>query len=440
MPVPTQVPPAAPPPQAVPAAPPPASTPAPSVQPASMSSALPPPVASSAAPAVAGPLSPAPPLAGPPPPPPGAAGPATTPGVPPPPSLGGQPGPFHTPLPPVGTPIVRNGVVERAEDPDIVRARQLIWELVWAGRRYPSLDWAIGLPRAGGDAGPTRFFITSSEGECYIPQHVHLPVDPVLIPIFADEEFARPGWRQEWQRWVDPAQTVLEHHRLRAEKFGRSVLRAIVSSREISGLSHKLPPGVQLEVADPAKNPFVDPTRAHIIPEIEAGRGHRLLIASAEVYALTQRFPEGERWSGGVDLAADAAAATDERQVRSGLIVGDMPSPLPVDSNAGLLHSVIDALRTPGGALDGGSWAQLQTAYWTSVMNAQSNRHTPQDLTHDRGQYVDAYRRARAYEAAWLLNAPPGPLSAEWLADVAYAHLCATGDPARTATQLRRRI
>ncbi|NTY62147.1 hypothetical protein [Mycolicibacterium sphagni] len=329
--------------------------------------------------------------------------------------------------------------MERAEDPDIIRARQLIWELMWAGRRYPSLDWAIGLHRASGDTGPTRFFITSSEGEGYIPQHAHLPVDPVLIPIFQDAEFARPGWRQQWQGWVDPARIVHEHHRLRQEAVGRSVLHAIVSSREISGLSHMLPAGVVLEVVDPEKNPFVDPLKATEIPAIATGRAHRLAIASPDLFALVQKVPESERWSAGVDLAADAAAATDERHVRQGLVVRDMPGLQSMDSGAAVLHSVIDQLRVPGGAVDAGGWAQLQTAYWTQVMGAQGRRHTPQDLTDDTG-YIDAYRRARAYEGAWLLNAPAGPLSADWLADVAYTHLCATDNPNRCGDLLVARV
>lgn len=357
----------------------------------------------------------------------------------PPPGVGAPPGPFHSPLPPVGTPIVRGGLVERAEDPDIIRARQLIWELTWAGRRYPSLDWAIGLHRASGDTGPTKFFITSSEGETYIPQHVHLPMDPVLIPIFQDAEFARQGWRQQWQGWVDPARIVHEHHRLRQEAFGRSVLHAIVSSREISGLSHMLPAGVVLEVVDPEKNPFVDPLKATEIPAIATGRAHRLAIASPDLFALVQKVPESERWSAGVDLVADAAAATDERHVRQGLVARDMPGLQSMDSGAAVLHSVIDQLRVPGGAVDAGGWAQLQTAYWTQVMGAQGRRHTPQDLTDDTG-YIDAYRRARAYEAAWLLNAPAGPLSADWLADVAYTHLCATDNPNRCGDLLVARV
>ncbi len=403
---------------------------------------MPPPVSpqAAAAPPVAGPLGPAPPLAGPPPSPPGAAVPPgpLTPALPPP-GAPTPPGPLHTQLPPVGTPIARDGLVERAEDPDIVRARTLIWELMWTGRRYPALDWAIGLHRASGTDGPTKFFITSSEGESYIPQHVHLPADPILIPIFLDREFAHRTWRETQQGWLDPARIVIAHHFLRQQAFGHPVLHAIVSSREIVGLGHILPPGVELVVADPAKNPFVDPAKAQEIPALSPGRAHRLGIVSRNLYSVVQRVPESERWSTGVDLAADAATATNQRQVRTGLIVRDMPAPATVDPSAAVLNSVLDQLRRPGGAVDTTVWAQLQIAYSTTVMHAQGRRHTPQDLTDDTG-YIDAYRRARAYEATWLLNAPPGRLTAGWLADVAYAHLCATDDPQRTRDALVQRI
>ncbi len=339
----------------------------------------------------------------------------------------------------MGTPVTRDGLVERAEDPDIIRARTLIWELMWTGRRYPALDWAIGLHRTGGADGPTKFFITSSEGESYIPQHVHLPADPILVPIFLDKEFAYRAWRETQQGWLDPARIVIAHHFLRQQAFGRSVLHAIVSSREIVGLDHILPPGVALDVADPGKNPFVDASKALEIPALIPGRAHRLGIVSANLFSVVQRLPESERWSTGVDLAADAATATKQRQVRTGLIVRDMPVPATVDPNAAVLNSVLDQLRGPGGQVDSTGWAQLQTAYSAAVMHAQGRRHTPQDLTDDTG-YIDAYRRARAYEATWLLNAPPGRLTELWLADVAYAHLCATDDLRRTHDMLVQRV
>ncbi len=430
----TAIPPHAPPPvQAVPAAP------TPPAQPAGIATAMPA-VSPQAVTPAGGPLGPAPPLAGPPPSAPGAAvapGPLT-PALPPP-GAATPPGPLHTNLPPVGTPIARDGLVERAEDPDIVRARTLIWELMWTGRRYPALDWAIGLHRAPGTEGPTKFFITSSEGQSYIPQHVHLPADPILIPIFLDSEFAHRAWRETQQGWLDPARIVIAHHFLRQQAFGHPVLHAIVSSREITGLGHLLPPGVELVVADPGKNPFVDPARAQEIPALIPGRAHRLGIASRNLHSAVQRVPESERWSSGVDLAADAATATNQRQVRTGLIDRRMPAPATVDPSAAVLNSVLDQLRQPGGAVDTTVWAQLQTAYSTTVMHAQGRRHTPQDLTDDTG-YIDAYRRARAYEATWLLNAPPGRLTAGWLADVAYAHLCATDDPQRTHATLVQRI
>lgn len=433
------IPPAAPPPaQAVPAAP---TSP---VQPSGTPTSMPPPVIAqapaTAAPLAAGPLGPAPPLQGPPPSPPAAILPGgpPTPALPPP-GAPAPPGPLHTPLPPMGTPVTRDGLVEPAEDPDIIRARTLIWELMWTGRRYPALDWAIGLHRASGADGATKFFITSSEGESYIPQYVYLPADPILVPIFLDKEFAHRAWRETQQGWLDPARIVIAHHFLRQEAFGRPVLQAIVSSREIVGLDHLLPPGVTLDVADPNKNPFVDASRALEIPALIPGRAHRLGIVSANLYSVVQRVPESERWSTGVDLAADAATATKQRQVRTGLIVRDMPAPATVDPHAAVLNSVLDQLRGPGGGVDSTTWAQLQTAYSAAVMHAQGRRHTPQDLTDDTG-YIDAYRRARAYEATWLLNAPPGRLTALWLADVAYAHVCATDAPQCTHDMLVQRI
>lgn len=406
----------------------------PSVQPAGLSPAAPAPVTQGPA-AVAGPLGPAPPL---PTPPPSAAAPQVGPVAPPapPPSVGGGPGPFHTPLPPVGTPMVRRGLIQVAEDPDLIRARQLIWELMWAGRRYPSLDWAVGLHR--GQGGVTKFFLTSSDGESYIPQHVFLPADPALVPLFLDVDFVQRGWRETWQGWVDPARIVVEHHRLRAEVFGQPVLHAVVSSREITGLGHLLPSGVKLEVAAAEDNPFIDPEKARDVPVgVPAGRAHRLSVLMPRLWGLVQRMPKSQRWSAAVDLATDAAKSTDERHVRTGLIVRDAAPMDAVDPHGSLLHGILDHLRD-GESIAVETWQQLQTAYFTHLMQSQSRRHTGADLTDDTG-YVDAYRRARAYEAAWLLDAPEGPLTPEWLADVAYAHVVATDDGYRTGQLMAER-
>lgn len=403
------------------------------VQPAGMSSAPPPQSAAPVASPIGGTLGPAPPLAGP-APGPGAVVPPATAVAPP---AAAPPGPLHAPLPPVGTPLVRAGIVERADDPDIVRARQLIWELMWAGRRYPSLDWAVGLHRPSG-GGQTTFYLTSSEGECYIPQHVFLPADPVLVPLFHDTQFVHVGWRQYWQGWTDPGRIVFEHHRMRQDSLGVSMLYAIVSSRDLSALKHMISGSVRLEVAAASDNPFVDPEKAKDVPTvIPAGRAHRLAITSPGLYGLVQRLPENQRWSAGIDLAADAAAATDERHVRTGLVAADVAPPRLEDPQSAVLHGVIDQLRVPQGALE--DWGELQMAYLTHVMQSQGLRHTPQDYTDDTG-YVDEYRRARAYEVAWLLNAPPGPLPVDWLADVAYAHLCATDSPDRTRALISERI
>lgn len=407
--------------------------PGPSVQPAGLSPATPAPAVQAPA-AVAAPLGPAPPL---PTPPPSAAVPQVGPVAPPaPPPVGGGPGPFHAPLPPVGTPMVRRGLIQVAEDPDLIRARQLIWELMWAGRRYPSLDWAVGLHR--GQGGVTKFFLTSSEGEGYIPQYVFLPADPALVPLFLDIDFVQRGWRETWQGWVDPARIVVEHHRLRAEAFGQPVLHAVVSSREITGLGHLLPSGVKLEVAAAEDNPFIDPEKARDVPVgVPGGRAHRLSVLMPRLWGLVQQMPKSQRWSAAVDLATDAAASTDERHVRTGLIVRDAAPMDAVDPHGPLLHGILDHLRD-GETMAVETWQQLQTAYFTHLMQSQSRRHTGADLTDDTG-YVDAYRRARAYEAAWLLDAPEGPLTPEWLADVAYAHVVATDDGYRTGQLIAER-
>lgn len=387
---------------------------------------------------VQGPLGQAPPLSGAPPPPAGATSPGPTPGM-----SGAQGGvtagpagaPLPTGVPVVGTPLVRNGVLEKAEDPDLAFARDLIFQLLWASRRYPSLDWAIGIHRSG-DA--TTFFMTSSEGLCYIPAHVFLPAMPGLVPLFHDVQVARPTWSVLWQGWTDPARPVAQHHRLRAELYGSDALYAIVSSRPVDdNIKHVIPQGTVLEFCDPEKNQYINAEKAHQVAELAPGQLHRMAVASPDLWALATQVPSNERWSTAVDLVGDAVLATNFRQVHTGVVYSDKPVPVndpysdALDHVLGPVHSAMD--------VDIDTWQRLNMAYYAHLMQAQSARHTTHDLTDDTG-YVDMYRRARAYEAAQLLNQPPGPLPDTWLADIAYCHFAATADVQRTGDLMYRRL
>lgn len=390
--------------------------------PAGVSSPQPPALPASSS-ATAVPLAPAPPLAGPPPVPPAAVSPVGAPPVPPvTPST-----PFHgPPLPVAGAPQVnREGVVERAEDPDIVRARQLVWECLWHGRRYPMLDWAVGLHRG---ANGTVFYLTSSEGFPFIPQHVYLPDSPVLTTPFDDGEFVPYHRAVMLAGWRNPTRIVLGHHALRAGS-GRSTLWAIVSSAPLEA-DHLRPEGVRIEVVDPSKNPLADPVKATEVPELAAGRLHRLAVAAPDLWAMVGGVEW--RWSAAVGLVGLADEATRERQTFTGLVVGGA-SVATSDPNGPLLADVARRLERRD-QIDTDRLAALRVAYMAAVMDAQRRRHTPQDFTEDTG-YVDAYRRARAYEAA-VLSAEAAiddaELSADLLAEVAYcalaAHLPGAGD------------
>lgn len=382
-----------------------------------------------------GTLGPAPALSGPPPngavTPPGPAGSGgTAVGS----SGGGSVGPTLAPgLPVVGTPLIRDGVIERAEDPDIVRARDLIFQLLWAGRRYPSLDWAIGIHRVDNES---RFYITSSEGLCYIPQHVFLPNHPSLGSLFIDREVVRSNWSVLWQGWVDPSRTVAMHSRLRAEFHGYPTLFAIVSSNQSEDLSHLIAKETRLEFCNPEKNPFADPARAMEIPELGPSNLHRLATVAPDLYEMVRQIPEDFRWSAAIDLITDAVSTTNVRHVMTGVVTGP---DVPVDDpHARVLEEVLDMVHA-GIGVDADTWARVNMAYWTAVMQAQSARHTTHELSDDSG-YVDLYRRARAYEGAQQLNVADGPLLDTWLADVAYNHLCATDSAQRTGNILYSRI
>ncbi len=102
-------------------------------------------------------------------------------------------------------------------------------------------------------------------------------------------------------------------------------------------------------------------------------------------------------WSAAVGLVGLADEATRERQTFTGLVVGGA-SVATSDPNGPLLADVARRLERRD-QIDTDRLAALRVAYMAAVMDAQRRRHTPQDFTEDTG-YVDAYRRARAYEAA----------------------------------------
>ena len=378
-------------------------------------------------------LTPAPALAGPPP-----AGPPAA-AVPPSAPTAAPATPFHgPPLPPVGAPqITRQGVIEQAEDPDIVRARQVIWECLWHGRRYPMLDWAIGLHR-----GPTGtvFYLTSSEGAPYIPQHVHLPASPQLVTVFADRKVVTPGRLPELAGWLNPVATVVNHAALRDPPGS---LWAVVSSVKAEQRHRqRVPVAVRFEWANPGANPLTDPTRAQHVPELTPGRRHRLAVDSPELWRHVQQMPPAGMFAAAVALAAAAERCTRDRATFTGLVVDGSALPT-VDPYAGVLTDVLDQVQH-NEPLDAEHLAQLRRAYMAAVIDAQRRRRTPHDFTDDTA-YLDHYRRARAYEAAVLLaeTAVPGPPvhnPALLLADIAYCALVAHPHQGERAEQDTTRL
>ncbi|MGV7735068.1 hypothetical protein PJI18_09795 [Mycobacterium kansasii] len=335
--------------------------------------------------------------------------------------------PFHGPLPVGGAPqITRQGTVEPAEDPNIVRARQLIWECLWHGRRYPNLQWALGLHRD--DQSATTFYLTSSEGFPYIPRHVHLPDTPTLMTVFDDHQCVPLNRAVMLAGWANPARIIAAHQRLRADA-GRSSLWAIVSTTPLDTAGRmELPAGVRLVDVDPKleRNPLYDPAKSLDVPELAAGRRHRLAVADRRLWQRIE--PVRRRWQAALDLVELAADVTRERAVFTGLVAKGAVVGTS-DPHAGLLDQVLERLvrrELP----DADVIRALRTGgYMGAVLAAQAARRTPQDLTDDTG-HVDAYRRARAWEAASILVEAVGSqgnatLAPSVLADIAYCAVTA---------------
>ncbi len=300
-----------------------------------------------------------------------------------------------------------------------MRARHVIWECLRHGRRYPMLDWAIGLHR-----GPngTLFYLTSSEGAPYIPQHVHLPDVPQLVTVFADPAVT-PARLPALAGWLNPVATVVGHAALR-----EGSLWAVVSSAKAEQRHrHRVPAAVRFEWANPEANPLTDTANAHHVPELAPCRRHRLAVESPDLWRHVQQMPTADLLAAAVTLADLAERSTRDRSTFTGLVAEGTALPA-VDPSAGVLTDLLGRLQR-GESIDTEHLAQLQKAYWTQLAAAQGCRHTPQDFTDDAG-YMDAYRRARAYEAAVLLAetavpGPPVPDPAGLLADIAYCALVA---------------
>lgn len=390
------------------------------VSPAAMPAASPPPQAAAAP---AGPLAPAPALTT--PPSPATPGPSTV--VPPAPPPAPPSTPFHGPLPLGGTPqITRQGTVEPAEDPDIVRARQLLWECLWHGRRYPNLQWAFGLHRE--DQSATTFYLTSSEGFPYIPRHVHLPDTPGLVTVFDDHQCVPVNRAVMLAGWANPARIIAAHQRLRADA-GRPTLWAIVSTMPLDAAGRmELAAGVRLVDVEPQleRNPLYDPAKSLDVPGLAVGRRHRLAVVDRRLWQRIE--PVRRRWQAALDLVEIAADVTRERAVFTGLVAKGAVVGTS-DPHAGLLDQVLKQLGRRELPEADMVRALRTVGYMGAVLAAQAARRTPQDLTDDTG-YVDAYRRARAWEAASILVEAVGAhgngtLAPNVLADIAYCAVTA---------------
>jgi len=326
-----------------------------------------------------------------------------------------------------GTPqITRQGTVEPAEDPDIVRARQLLWECLWHGRRYPNLQWAVGLHRE--DQSATTFYLTSSEGFPYIPRHVHLPDTPGLVTVFDDHQCVPVNRAVMLAGWANPARIIAAHQRLRADA-GRPTLWAIVSTMPLDAAGRmELAAGVRLVDVEPQleRNPLYDPAKSLDVPGLAVGRRHRLAVVDRRLWQRIE--PVRRRWQAALDLVEIAADVTRERAVFTGLVAKGAVVGTS-DPHAGLLDQVLKQLGRRELPEADMVRALRTVGYMGAVLAAQAARRTPQDLTDDTG-YVDAYRRARAWEAASILVEAVGAhgngtLAPNVLADIAYCAVTA---------------
>jgi hypothetical protein len=304
---------------------------------------------------------------------------------------------------------------------------------LWDGRRYSNLHWAIGLHRG---LNGTVFYLTPSQGFPYIPRYVYLPDSPALLTVFDDHEFMHPERALVLAGWRNPARIIAAHHRLRADA-GQSTLWAIVSTMPLDAPARLgLPTGIRLLNVDPdlTKNPLYDPATATKIPELAVGRQHRLAVADPELWSLVGDVHS--RWQAALELVSLADGVTRERAAFTGVVVSGATVPTN-DPHAKLLADVVAQLQRRERP-DDNTVRALRSAYSAATLASQTAQHTPQDLTDDTG-YVDAYRRARAWEAAVILveavNAQGNEVLPEaTLADIAYcaatAHMPFSGDVA----------
>ena len=176
---------------------------------------------------------------------------------------------------------------------------------------------------------------------------------------------------------------------------------------------------------DPAKNPLADPAKATEVPELSVGRRHRLAVANPGLWSLVGQVHR--RWQAAVDLVGLADTVTRERAAFTGLTVAGVAVPT-TDPTAQLLDDVVAQLERRERP-DDDTVTALRRAYSMAVLASQATQHTPQDLTDDTG-HVDAYRRARAWEAATILVEAVNTQGSEvlpesTLADIAYCAVTA---------------
>ncbi|MGV7852379.1 hypothetical protein PJM29_29855, partial [Mycobacterium kansasii] len=101
----------------------------------------------------------------------------------------------------------------------------------------------------------------------------------------------------------------------------------------------ELPAGVRLVDVDPKleRNPLYDPAKSLDVPELAAGRRHRLAVADRRLWQRIE--PVRRRWQAALDLVELAVDVTRERAVFTGLVAKGAVVGTS-DPHAGLLDQV----------------------------------------------------------------------------------------------------
>jgi hypothetical protein len=249
------------------------------------------------------------------------------------------------------------GMKSNNPDPLLIKASQLVYQLMHASLVYGCVDWCVGIFKTGYGIDTV---VASNEGAGYIPPGVFLPRSTRIL--FSDTGLT-PAFQARWFGWVNPAQTMLAYASLIGDHDPNLELYALAVSTDHGGSA--------LAARDAGVPHYEDcslltsPIRPEAEPmPLDEVHVHRLQTFDAAEYARLTRttVPEAQQ--------RDASWATTRDAVQ--IALGRVSSLLALEVPPVIRHVL--AAQGRGESVSDEQWDELEFARFNATLDSASQR------------------------------------------------------------------